>query len=168
MKWDLSALTGRPTRDWMLYRTDDLGSLSGVCALCGTQIRYIHLVYHPDYNRRVYPDVCVGAVCCAHLMLPEALLKANVAETALRKRAARLQTWMKPESWTESVKRNGKRLWKRRHPRALVHETDYGFFWVIPGPGGETKGSAPTTRAAGLAAFEALNGPAVLTHAPSD
>lgn len=52
----------RPTFGWDLVHEEDLGDLSGKCELCGTEIRYVFWVQHPNWE-----PIGVGTVCCDHL-----------------------------------------------------------------------------------------------------
>lgn len=51
-----------PQFGWQLDGWDDLGDLIGNCELCGTDLRYIHAVHHPDWG-----SMAVGTDCCDHL-----------------------------------------------------------------------------------------------------
>jgi hypothetical protein len=51
-----------PKVGWVFVGHDDLGSISGVCDLCGTDIRHVFLIEHPDWFAME-----VGEICCDHL-----------------------------------------------------------------------------------------------------
>ena len=52
----------KPSKDWELIGQDDLGGLDGECEHCGTELRYTHMVTHPNWGVMI-----VGAVCCDKL-----------------------------------------------------------------------------------------------------
>lgn len=51
-----------PSRDWDFIGEDDLGSLDGECEYCGKELRYTHMVTHPNWGTMI-----VGAQCCDKL-----------------------------------------------------------------------------------------------------
>lgn len=51
-----------PRSGWLLVGTDDLGDLSGVCELCGTDLRYTFAIVHPSWG-----SMMVGTNCCDRL-----------------------------------------------------------------------------------------------------
>lgn len=52
----------KPSKDWEIIGQDDLGSVSGECEHCGTDLRYTHMVFHRNWGAMI-----VGAVCCDKL-----------------------------------------------------------------------------------------------------
>lgn len=51
-----------PKFGWEYAGYDDLGGLNGTCECCGTAIRYVFLVQHPNWR-----TMEVGEVCCDNL-----------------------------------------------------------------------------------------------------
>ena len=51
-----------PKSGWECVGSDDLGDLNGNCELCGTQLRYLYLVQHPNW-----PAMEIGTDCCDKL-----------------------------------------------------------------------------------------------------
>jgi hypothetical protein len=66
-----------PKVGWEFAGYDDLGDLIGSCELCGTEIRYVFLVYHSNW-----PVLEVGEICCDHLTCTE--LASNHMESIRR------------------------------------------------------------------------------------
>jgi hypothetical protein len=52
----------KPSNDWELIGQDDLGGLDGECEHCGKELRYTHMVTHPNWGTMI-----VGAQCCDKL-----------------------------------------------------------------------------------------------------
>lgn len=51
-----------PTVGWEFIGREDLGDLSGNCDYCDTELRYIHLITHPNWG-----SLEVGTDCCDQL-----------------------------------------------------------------------------------------------------
>ncbi len=60
-----------PQTGWILISIDDLGGLVGICERkgCGTEIRYEHLTYHPNWGYKI-----VGSTCIEHLTMEDQFL----------------------------------------------------------------------------------------------
>lgn len=60
-----------PQSGWILISIDDLGGLDGICERkgCGTEIRYEHLTYHPNWGYKI-----VGSTCVEHLTMEDQFL----------------------------------------------------------------------------------------------
>ncbi|WP_156500154.1 HNH endonuclease [Ectothiorhodospira sp. BSL-9] len=52
----------RPNEGWSLYDESDLGGLYGECECCGTSLRYIFYIQHPNWE-----PMAVGTNCCDNL-----------------------------------------------------------------------------------------------------
>jgi hypothetical protein len=54
---------GLPRKGWVFYDIEDSLSLNSFCEWCGTSIRYIHILFHPDN------DILTncGCICAEHL-----------------------------------------------------------------------------------------------------
>ena len=70
-----------PSDGWALISIDDLGGLYGICEKrgCGNEIRYEHLIYHPNWGYKT-----VGSTCVEYLTQEDQYLSAEVIKT-LRK-----------------------------------------------------------------------------------
>lgn len=64
-----------PQTGWILISIEDLGGLYGVCERkgCGTDIRYEHLTYHPNWGYKI-----VGSTCVEHLTMEDQFLSAEI------------------------------------------------------------------------------------------
>jgi len=51
-----------PQTGWELFGSDDLGDLVGSCELCGTELRYVYAIAHPQWSA-----LAVGTDCCDKL-----------------------------------------------------------------------------------------------------
>ncbi|MBX3593392.1 hypothetical protein [Sphingomonas sp.] len=51
-----------PSKDWEFVGEDDLGGLDGECEYCGKELRYTHMVTHPNWGTMI-----VGEKCCDNL-----------------------------------------------------------------------------------------------------
>ena len=51
-----------PSKDWEFIGEDDLGGLDGECEYCGKELRYTHMVTHPNWGTMI-----VGEKCCDNL-----------------------------------------------------------------------------------------------------
>lgn len=66
-----------PTDGWTLISIDDLGGLYGTCEKkgCGTDIRYEHLIYHPNCGYKVVGSSCVEFLTREDQYLSQEVLK---------------------------------------------------------------------------------------------
>lgn len=64
-----------PQTGWSLISINDLGGLHGICERrgCGTEIRYEHEAYHPDWGYK-----CVGSSCIEFLTKEDKWLSKKV------------------------------------------------------------------------------------------
>lgn len=67
-----------PSSGWTLIDITDLGELSGTCERkgCGTEIRYEHLTYHPEWGYKT-----VGSTCIEYLTVQDQFMSKHVLET---------------------------------------------------------------------------------------
>ena len=79
-----------PHEGWVCIDVIDLGEPVGICRMCGHQIiRYVHVMFHPDYPRRIG----AGCVCAGRMEgNPE---RARERENAVKNRLARRETFLK-------------------------------------------------------------------------
>ena len=82
-----------PRGGWDYLGEHDLGDLVGKCELCGTEIRYVHLIDHPDWH-----PMEVGCDCCDKLTgTPEA----SDEEKRRRNEASRRRTFVRSRKWED-------------------------------------------------------------------
>ena len=80
-----------PKFGWEHAGWDDLGGLNGTCECCGTAIRYVFIVQHPDWR-----TMEVGQICCDHLTSSQAasnLMESSRSYADRRKRFVSSSRW---------------------------------------------------------------------------
>jgi hypothetical protein len=75
---------------------DEKSSRSASCELCGTSIRYRHLLQHEKFHR----EISVGCICASRLTGNR--YDAEGAERDLRNRNSRLRNFMDLSKWDQS------------------------------------------------------------------
>lgn len=80
-----------PRGDWECIGSHDLGDLIGECELCGTDLRYLYLVQHPNW-----PAMEVGTDCCDHLTVST---DASEHLNAHKKQADRVKRFVSSPRW---------------------------------------------------------------------
>lgn len=80
-----------PRRGWECIGHDDLGDLIGECELCGTGLRYLYLIQHPNW-----PAMEVGTDCCDNLT---DTAEASEHLDAYKKRAERVKRFVSSPRW---------------------------------------------------------------------
>lgn len=83
----------RPESGWEYVGEDDLGGLYGTCDRCGTNLRYVFFVQHPNWE-----SMSVGTVCCDDMTCTQ-------IASEKRKYDDRLKLFIKSKRWTEADKR---------------------------------------------------------------
>ena len=81
-----------PQSGWKYEGVDDLGGVNGVCELCGTELRYEHYLFHPDYDGYL----SVGCDCACKLTNSE---YPSIAERDLQLEEERLQRFVDSPRW---------------------------------------------------------------------
>ena len=81
----------RPREGWDYLGEEDLGGLDGNCELCGTEIRYVHLIDHPRWH-----PMEVGCECCDKLTNTDEASLEQRKRTRLRDRRRR---FMRSPRW---------------------------------------------------------------------
>lgn len=114
-----------PSKDWELIGEDDLGGLDGECDYCAiqnrqTQLRYTHLVSHPNWG-----TMTVGAVCCDNLT--ETTIGSD-GHVDFLKHVSRRKTFINSPKW--KVAPNGLRSIERAGIAIEVVPTDDGKFRI--------------------------------------
>ena len=88
-----------PTTDWTLISVDDLGGLDGICERngCGAEIRYEHLIYHPNYGYK-----CVGSFCVEYLTQDDKNLSTEILRIYKR-----ISEFIYKSSWEYGTAKSG-------------------------------------------------------------
>jgi hypothetical protein len=81
----------RPRVGWTCVGENDLGDLCGNCELCGTEIRYVFLIHHPQWE-----PLAVGTICCDNLT--ETQIASNKLES-LHRFISRKQRFLSSLRW---------------------------------------------------------------------
>lgn len=84
----------RPESGWEYVGEDDLGGLYGTCDRCGTDIRYVFFVQHPNWE-----PMAVGTICCDDLTCTQ-------IASERRKYDDRLARFIKSKRWFEADKQH--------------------------------------------------------------
>lgn len=100
-----------PSDGWTLISIDDLGGLYGICEKrgCGNEIRYEHLIYHPNWGYKT-----VGSTCVEYLTQEDQYLSAEVIKT-LRK----IGEFVQNSLWEIGITKKGNKYFYTTH---LHHE----------------------------------------------
>lgn len=88
-----------PCSGWELISIDDLGSLSGICERrgCGNEIRYEHLIYHPQSGYKT-----VGSSCVEYLTNEDQYLSKQVV-----KLFKKISDFVSKSTWNEGFTKAG-------------------------------------------------------------
>ncbi len=81
----------KPQIGWEYVGEDDLEDLSGECQNCGSQIRYVFYIFHPNWG---YLEV--GTYCCDKLT--DTTIASNMMESA-KSYQNRKETFLKSKRW---------------------------------------------------------------------
>lgn len=73
-----------PQSGWESIGSDDLGGLNGNCELCGTELRYIFAIVHPQWDA-----MAVGTNCCDRLTETAEASEFHDARIKVRNKRAR-------------------------------------------------------------------------------
>lgn len=97
-----------PRRGWNWVGVDDLGDLEGNCELCGTEIRYVYAIEHPDWGA-----MAVGTDCCDKLTQTSEASEHHdkyVKMIDARKRFVASKRWHIRSDGTLTIKQKGIRV----------------------------------------------------------
>lgn len=106
-----------PKVGWEFAGQDDLGDLCGNCELCGTEIRHVFLVHHPNWV-----SLEVGEVCCDHLT--DTHIASNFMES-MRRYNARRKRFVGSSRW--QFNRRGHEYIKQQQILIELRDLDAGF-----------------------------------------
>ncbi|MDD3685669.1 MAG: hypothetical protein PHE56_02765, partial [Bacteroidales bacterium] len=116
-----------PTNGWTLISIDDLGGLYGTCEKkgCGTDIRYEHLIYHPDFGYKV-----VGSSCVEFLTREDQYLSQEVLKVFKK-----ISDFIKDSVWEIGYTKNNKMFYFATHSHHQIRiygkENFYSYQIVI-------------------------------------
>jgi len=88
-----------PDSGWILISIEDLGSKDGICQRkgCGTEIRYEHITYHPQWGHKT-----VGSTCVEHLTREDQFLSKEVLKIFKK-----TSDFVKNSIWKQGKTKNG-------------------------------------------------------------
>lgn len=132
-----------PSTGWEYLGEDDLGELSGQCEACGTEIRYVFWIHHPNWE-----PMGVGTICCDHMT--ESRAASDHMESLLRFRS-RLDRFVKSSRWKAT---GGIQSIRQKRIAVEVIPEKTGFKVRMNGIPG--KRVFPTVEAAKVRAFESI------------
>lgn len=89
-----------PDSDWVLDSIIDLGGLDGICERngCGTEIRYEHVTYHPNWGYK-----SVGSTCIEHLTRKDQAISHKVLNLVKN-----ISNFIHKSEWQNRETKNGK------------------------------------------------------------
>jgi hypothetical protein len=77
-----------PKRGWSCVDVEDLGGVDSHCEMCGTEIRYVHHMVHPDIGR----EYETGCICAGYMEGDDDAPRER--ERRLKNRAGRRCRWI--------------------------------------------------------------------------
>ena len=107
-----------PSNDWEFIGEDNLGALEGECEYCGKELRYTHMVTHPNWGTMI-----VGEQCCDKLTETTIGSEAHVDFLNYVKRR---KTFINSPKWFVAL--NGVRSIERAGIAIEIVPTDDGKF----------------------------------------
>lgn len=89
-----------PSTGWVLVSITDLGSRDGICERngCGTEIRYEHITYHPNWGYK-----SVGSTCIEHLTKKDQIQSKKVLQLY-----ENVSSFIHNSEWENRESKNGK------------------------------------------------------------
>jgi hypothetical protein len=145
-----------PEEDVRLHPTFELAGNEGetICQMCeSTEIRYVHVMQHPDYREG---DLHCGCICAGHMS--GNLAAARSRERSMRNRATRRGRFPRRKGWKVSAKGNSHIKVDGYH--VVLVRRGGGFGIGLTPPGAEDmmwgRKTYPTEHAARLGAFDAI------------
>jgi hypothetical protein len=112
--------SGVPHRGWVCIDVEDLGEPEGNCDMCETEIRYVHVMRHPQSG-----DIRVGCICAGHMERDYAAPLDR--ERRLKNRSKRRERWL-TRRWLESRAGNY-RLRLEGRLFGVFRDPDYPGLW---------------------------------------
>ena len=142
---------GMPHKGWRCFEVYDLappgrlGRSLGACEMCGTEIRFAHLMTHTEWPS----PVTVGCICAGH-MEGDRGVRARAREHGVKLRIDRRARWL-TRKWKTS--RNGNPYLKAAGQLVVLFRKENGWGCKVGDVWGE---SYPDVVAAKFAAFDML------------
>jgi hypothetical protein len=87
---------GVPHLGWECVGVDDLGNVADECEMCGTAIRYVHQMRHPNFPE----ELGVGCICAGHMEGDYHASRAR--EATLKSWLRRRRNWARRAGWRSS------------------------------------------------------------------
>lgn len=112
-----------PQSGWEYLGAYDLEDLSGSCELCGTDIRYEHSVFHPEYG-----ELTVGCDCADRLTQTSI---ASKWDDERKKYKDKLNRFIKSTLWKEKTSKNGNIFYKRSFKGCELFIWDNGGYYKL-------------------------------------
>ena len=111
-----AALHGKipPKAGWSYMADEDLGDLCGTCEYCGTELRYLFYIEHPNWG-----VMEVGTICCDNLT------GTSIASDSVRYELRKRRFIESPQWKNDTISRMGVTI-------KIAHERD-GFYVCIDG-----------------------------------
>jgi hypothetical protein len=112
-----------PNTGWTLLLIDDLGGLYGICERenCGTEIRYEHLTYHPNWGYKV-----VGSTCIEYLTQEDRLISSHVVKVYKN-----ISDYINNSVWHKGTTKKGKQYISSSYNHHLIRiygdDKNYSF-----------------------------------------
>lgn len=123
---------GVPHKGWSFVEEEDLGEPSETCQMCETlDIRYVHIMQHPDYLGGV---LRCGCICAGHMA--EDLKGARDREAGMKSRANRRMRFPVLKSWNRTAKGNERLDYRGR--RIVIFRRGASYKVMIVRPDGTT------------------------------
>lgn len=110
-----------PQSGWIYQGSDDLGDLCGVCEWCGTELRYEHYIYHPNYGY-----LSVGCECADRLTQTET---ASKNDHKMHLAEQRLQRYLNSPKWKK--RKNCYFYPNLEGYEIMIAEKEYGYFITL-------------------------------------
>ena len=112
-----------PTDGWTLISITDLEGLDGICEKCGTEIRYEHLIYHPNCGYKT-----VGSTCVEFLTREDQLLSQDVL-----KMFKKISEFVQNSEWKIGYTKNDKEYYftTHSHHQIRIYGNDNFFTYQI-------------------------------------
>lgn len=116
-----------PTSGWTLISIDDLGGLYGTCEKsgCGSEIRYEHLIYHPEWGYKT-----VGSTCVEYLTEEDRYISKEAIKTFKN-----IQKFIQRSIWEVDFTKNNNRFiytsYSNHQIRIYGKENNYSFQIIL-------------------------------------
>ena len=111
-----------PEDVWEYVGCTDLGGLYGICEFCGTEIRYEHYIYHPDYGEYM----SVGCHCSDKLT---GINTASQNDHVMHLNEQRLQRYINSPKWKKH--KNCYFFPDLEGYKIMIAETNYGYYLTL-------------------------------------